>query len=108
MKGIDGMSVLIKNMDMPKSCEFCRFISSSTNDCEPNWKCEVGNFLFSDYNKIQSNCPLIDIPSYRYNELIDGSYPFFPTSFRYNDTDYAKGWNDCIKAVNHYKLKDII
>lgn len=100
------MSVLIKNMDMPKSCEFCRFIGSSTNDCEPNWKCEIGNFLFSNYNKIQSNCPLIDIPSYRYNELIDGSCPFFPTSL-YNDTDYAKGWNDCIKEVNHYKLKDI-
>lgn len=99
------MSILIKDMKMPKSCEFCNFISSSTNNYGLDWKCEIGQFLFSDYTKIQSNCPLIGVPSGIDSELIDGRCPLFPTSFRYNDTGYAKGWNDCLEAVNRCKLK---
>lgn len=34
-----------------------------------------------------------------HGRLIDCERATFPTAFRYNTNDYAKGWNACIKAV---------
>ena len=41
---------------------------------------------------------LVEVPT-PHGRLIDCERATFPTAFRYNTNDYAKGWNACIKAV---------
>ena len=92
------MSVLIKGMEMPKACEWCSFISTFTTESGLGCRCEVEKFEFWDYSKRQENCPLVEVPT-PHGRLIDCERATFPTAFRYNTNDYAKGWNACIKAV---------
>lgn len=40
--------------------------------------------------------------------LIDTNSKTFPTKYKRNDTDYAKGWNACIDSVMQQKAVDIV
>lgn len=59
------MSLLIKGMDIPTACEWCRFISGSLE-----WYCEVGQFQIYDYKTVHKDCPLVKIPT-PHGRLID-------------------------------------
>jgi hypothetical protein len=57
-------------MNMPKSCEYCDFISTFTTECGLGCRCNIGNFEFWDYSKKQDNCPLAEVPT-SHGRLID-------------------------------------
>lgn len=40
--------------------------------------------------------------------LIDTNSKTFPTKYKKNDTDYAKGWNACMDSVMQQKAVDIV
>ena len=55
--------------------------------------------VFALCNKIHlDKFSLVAVPT-PHGRLIDCERATFPTAFRYNTNDYAKGWNACIKAV---------
>ena len=63
------MSVLIKGMEMPKSCDDCKLKEATASW----WICDItSNMNESEYyaDKRPSNCPLIEIPT-PHGRLID-------------------------------------
>jgi hypothetical protein len=87
------MSILIKGMDMPECCEVC--------PCY-NWVEDICRITESpnDFSDTRIwDCPLVEVPT-PHGRLIDCERKTFPTEFRYNTTDYAKGWNACMKSVH--------
>ena len=55
------MSVIVKGMDMPKSCERCKFCFSITSD--HIGKCAALEELVDNvYKQRDSRCPLVEIP----------------------------------------------
>ncbi len=59
------MSLIIRGMNMPTSCEWCRFISGGLE-----WYCEAGQIQIYDYKTVHKDCPLINIPT-PHGRLID-------------------------------------
>ena len=93
------MSVIIKGMKMPKSCDSCDLIQFDDEEFEAH--CPLSSYYRwcgtpPDYRP--EGCPLVEVPT-PHGRLIDCERATFPTAFRYNTNDYAKGWNACIKAV---------
>ena len=93
------MSVIIKGMGMPKSCDSCDLIQFDDEELEAH--CPLSPHYRwcgtpPDYRP--EGCPLVEVPT-PHGRLIDCERATFPTAFRYNTNDYAKGWNACIKAV---------
>ena len=93
------MSILIKGMKMPKNCDNCDLIQFDDEELEAH--CPLSPYYRwcgtpPDY--IPEGCRLVEIPT-PHGRLIDCERATFPTAFRYNTNDYAKGWNACIKAV---------
>ena len=88
------MSVLIKgDIGLPRDCCKCPF--NCYGLCLANHsKLSVDKCVKSRH----SDCPLVEVPT-PHGRLIDCERATFPTAFRYNTNDYAKGWNACIKAV---------
>lgn len=92
------MSLLIKGLDMPKLNENAEHL------WVPGW-IEVGKdgkAIFCtgthfDPNTIRSY-PIEEVTT-PHGRLIDCERDFFPTAFRHNLTDYAKGWNTCLRSV---------
>ena len=92
------MSLLIKGLDMPKLDE------NEEHLWVPGW-IEVGKdgkAIFCtgthfDPNTIHSYA-VEEVPT-PHGRLIDCESDFFPTAFRHNLTDYAKGWNTCLRSV---------
>lgn len=73
------MSVLIKGMKMPKSCEECRLYEDEWclgREVDDSW---------SDFNTRWKNCPLIEIPT-PHGRLID--WDLFNSKL---DIQYAEG-----------------
>ncbi len=74
------MSVLIKGMEMPRSCAECRFLEGETMDglchASEKWLDDDDYFLWFQYpegdidDSKPANCPLIEIPPH--GRLIDG------------------------------------
>lgn len=88
------MSILIKgDIGLPRDCCKCPF--NCYGLCLANHsKLSVDKCVKSRH----SDCPLVKVPT-PHGRLIDCERATFPTAFRYNTNDYAKGWNACIKAV---------
>ena len=88
------MSILIKgDIGLPRDCCKCPF--NCYGLCLANHsKLSVDKCVKSRH----SDCPLVAVPT-PHGRLIDCERATFPTAFRYNTNDYAKGWNACIKAV---------
>ena len=88
------MSILIKGyIGLPRDCCKCPF--NCYGLCLANHsKLSVDKCVKSRH----SDCPLVEVPT-PHGRLIDCERATFPTAFRYNTNDYAKGWNACIKAV---------
>lgn len=56
------MDCIIRGMDMPKSCEYCRFICSANMFCKTTiseYVCGIGRFDIDDYKQIHKDCPLV-------------------------------------------------
>ena len=99
------MSLLIKGVEMPDSCLNCRFRTTILkNVLSPTGRTSVYACLINGmeinnwYEEKHKDCPLVEVPT-PHGRLIDCERATFPTAFRYNTNDYAKGWNACIKAV---------
>lgn len=84
------MSILIKDMEMPKSCDTCDFgrlrYSFPWTDRKHGWNCQVDFYHNGKYTKIReadygkpvipNDCPLIPVPPH--GDLIDRD-DFFAT-----------------------------
>ena len=88
------MSILIKGMEMPKHGEgVCLIVTNFENCGSP-----VAMLVDRESILPKNFYDAIEIPT-PHGRLIDCERATFPTAFRYNTNDYAKGWNACIKAV---------
>lgn len=92
------MSIFINSkVHLPSSCEKCPFNYADMS---------VGICMAADKTidtrtygrKRHPDCPLTELPT-PHGRLIDCESDFFPTAFRHNLTDYAKGWNTCLRSV---------
>ena len=88
------MSILIKGMEMPKSCGFCelRYFDGDADFCP-----FVGDAC--GYGTRHVDCPLHELPEH--GDLIDicnAENAMFALG-NYHLNDYKKGWNDGIEAV---------
>ena len=63
------MSLLIKDMSMPKSCKYCLCREYPKFSFESDWCC-LNQKTISDVKVISPNCPLIKIPT-PHGRLID-------------------------------------
>ena len=65
------MSILIRGMEMPKCCEYCRFSYALPNgDYDIYVKCAALNRLIPTDDKLKrDDCPLIELPTH--GDLID-------------------------------------
>lgn len=67
------MNIIIKGMDMPGSCDRCKFICSARvvrNTTLPGYVCALGDFDIDDYRLRHKDCPLSEIPT-PHGRLID-------------------------------------
>ena len=88
------MSLIIKGSIMPLMCEECPCYDCDDYSCKATGR----GVIEYRYHGRPDNCPLVEVPT-PHGRLIDCERATFPTAFRYNTNDYAKGWNACIKAV---------
>ena len=63
----DGMSIIIKGMEMPKSCQDCQFLCWSGGYVCPASRMDMGLTLY--VKSRHKNCPLIELPPH--GRLID-------------------------------------
>ena len=92
------MSKAILVMDMPSSCDKCKFHYNTydENDCYVD-KCELLNDITIDgYIEKYDGCPLKEIPEkfdnieqYSYKDMWDEDRVF----------GFENGWNECINAI---------
>lgn len=86
------MSLIIKGINMPKNGEMTIAFASDENG-------ENTLALILDTNgKPIEHKGVAEIHT-PHGRLIDCESDFFPTAFRHNSTDYARGWNTCLKSV---------
>ena len=92
------MSIFINSkVHLPSSCEKCPFnyADMSAGVCTAADK-TIDTRTYG--RKRHPDCPLTELPT-PHGRLIDCESDFFPTAFRHNLTDYAKGWNTCLRSV---------
>ena len=86
------MSLIIKGMQLPRKSEH-RECSIAVVQNRP---------VSIAFSRTKTNplecCECAEIPT-PHGRLIDCESDFFPTAFRHNLTDYAKGWNTCLRSV---------
>ena len=63
------MSVIIKGMDMPKSCDECRFCNDTCNGFYPYY-CYLLNESYSSCEQFKQHCPLVEIPK-NHGDIVD-------------------------------------
>ena len=64
------MSVILKGMNMPQSCDECRFCIKTANGFYP-YLCDLLNMMYPTYKSIKPYCPLVEIPK-NHGRIIDG------------------------------------
>lgn len=82
------MSLIIKGMEMPQAGDMI-----ICGQIEGKLQCTIVT-----RNKPTKWCEVSEV-STPHGRLIDCESDFFPTAFRHNLTDYAKGWNTCLRSV---------
>ena len=99
------MSILIEGMKLPQHAAVngekdtaykCVILAHPDNSVELVIDSKFASPYDNGHN-IQ-RYPLTEL-STPHGRLIDCESDFFPTAFRYNSTDYAKGWNACLRSV---------
>ena len=65
------MSVLIKGMEMPKSCDECELCTCYVREdgTEENYRCVITFYPIHEFDKKHEYCPLVEIPPH--GRLID-------------------------------------
>jgi hypothetical protein len=99
------MSILIEGMKLPQHAAVngekdtvykCVILAHPDNSAELVIDSKFASPYDNGHN-IQSY-PLNELPT-PHSRLIDCESDFFPTAFRHNSTDYARGWNACLRSV---------
>lgn len=99
------MSVIIKGMKLPQHAAVngekdtaykCVILAHPDNSVELVIDTKFASAYDNGHN-IQ-RYPITEIPT-PHGRLIDCESDFFPTAFRHNSTDYARGWNACLRSV---------
>ena len=69
------MSVLIKGMEMPKSCDECELCTCYVREdgTEENYRCVITFYPIHEFNERHEYCPLVEIPPH--GRLIDADAP---------------------------------
>lgn len=88
------MSVIIKGLEMPKSCAICSFTEFGRNS-----NC----LLFDEWVEAQSDgrpkeCPIIELPE-KHGRLIDADELLKQFRYGENDTDIDKAWTATIRRA---------
>ena len=102
------MSILIKGMEMPKSCNDCRFLEGDTMDglCHAanRWLDDEEFFLWHQYpdsedidDSMPANCPLIELSPH--GDLIDRDYLASIIGKLNLQWEYGDGVSDCWNAI---------
>lgn len=80
------MSVLIKGMEMPKSCDECELCTCYVREdgTEENYRCVITFYPIHEFNERHEYCPLVEIPPH--GRLIDADELFKEME--------RKGWFD--------------
>lgn len=91
------MSVIVKNMVMPKRCLDCPFMVSRDND-DCILQTEVENELARTWEELKASCPLVEIPT-PYGRL--GDLDKLMTEFMDSDLDHIQrdDWREVIQIV---------
>ena len=65
------MSVLIKGMEMPSSCDNCELCTCYVREdgTEENYRCVITFYPIHEFNERHEYCPLVEIPPH--GRLID-------------------------------------
>ena len=63
------MSVILKDMYMPKSCNECRFCSDTCNGFYPYY-CYLLNMSYPTCEQLKAYCPLVEIPK-NHGDIVD-------------------------------------
>lgn len=104
------MSIIIKYMEMPKSCYTCRLLYEGvTNNCSP--LCLAGGFLIDEEEMIDmtdKRCPLVEVPPH--GRLIDADE--LKNDIHYTDDFYETPfvwWDDILESptVIHADKKEV-
>lgn len=66
------MSILIKGIDMPKSCGGCEFVYNLVGGSYEWWECAILHDDINQFDTRRTDCPLIEIPT-PHGRLIDAS-----------------------------------
>lgn len=66
------MSILIKGIDMPKSCGECEFDYNLEGGGYEWWECVILHDDINQFDTRRTDCPLIEIPT-PHGRLIDAS-----------------------------------
>lgn len=62
------MSVIVKGMEMPKSCLYCPMLNGSDECCLLQ---DEQNYAYDDIDQVKDNyCPLVELPQ-KHGRLID-------------------------------------
>lgn len=69
------MSVLIKGMEMPSSCDECELCTCYVREdgTEENYRCVITFYPIHEFDERHEYCPLVEIPPH--GRLIDADAP---------------------------------
>ena len=102
--------ILIKNMEIPKSCEECPFFDDiyTRMDDDDTYRCDlIGGLSYWQYaGKAEKDCPLIEVPERKHGEWEAVSEDLIictsckcgfllPYSNRIEEAKEIYGWNYC-------------
>ena len=104
------MSILIRGMDIPTSCDKCRFCVNGFTDTVPMYECAVQSYENVSV-LVESNgepfdfrpdwCPLVELPPH--GRLIDADKLLEKAYWDYNEATHD--YNN-IKVVSEYDIDD--
>ena len=90
------MAILIKGIDLPKSCARCVFLGSDHESCVILWKYVTHNVR---YETINHGCPLISVPA-PHGRLIDADIAKVEVR-RAEALARAFGYHNAVDAINN-------
>ncbi len=90
------MSVIVKGMDMPKSCLYCPMLNGSDECCLLS---DEQNYAYDDIDQVKDNyCPLVALPK-KHGRLIDAD-----AFVEYLENEFKTGYENDQKSDADMKM----
>ena len=86
---MNGMSIIIKGMEMPESCTLCQLRQPGAGG-DPDWCKALNCVIFPKEGRIEKDCPLIELPTH--GRLIDAdAIPYKKIMLDEDDDEFYYG-----------------